>query len=244
MPTIYLSPSTQEANQYVTGGSEEYYMNLLADRMEPYLRASGIGFSRNTPDMTAVTSIRASNAGNYDLHLALHSNAAPEGKYGTVRGSDVYYYPGSARGQRAAEEIADGLREIYPGTVRALPSTALGELRQTRAPSVFVELAYHDNVDDANWIVENLDAIAANIVESLTRYFGIPFITPVPVRAGVVVTGGGRLNLRAKPSTDAEVLLRIPNGASVIVFSNWQGWSVVQYGGVIGYAASEFIIEE
>ena len=31
-------------------------------------------------------SIRASNAGNYDLHLALHSNAAPEGQYGQIRG--------------------------------------------------------------------------------------------------------------------------------------------------------------
>ena len=31
MPTIYLSPSTQEWNSYVTGsGSEEYNMNLLA----------------------------------------------------------------------------------------------------------------------------------------------------------------------------------------------------------------------
>ena len=55
MPKIYLSPSTQEYNPYVTGnGSEEYFMNLVADAMEPYLLANGIQFSRNTPDMTAV----------------------------------------------------------------------------------------------------------------------------------------------------------------------------------------------
>lgn len=79
MPIIYLSPSTQENNLYVNGGTEEEWMNRLADAMEPYLTASGIRYSRNTPDMTAASSIRASNAGNYDLHLALHSNAAPEG---------------------------------------------------------------------------------------------------------------------------------------------------------------------
>ena len=51
MPRIYLSPSTQEYNPYVTGnGSEEYFMNLVADAMEPYLLANGIQFSRNTPD--------------------------------------------------------------------------------------------------------------------------------------------------------------------------------------------------
>ena len=54
MPKIYLSPSTQEYNPYVTGaGSEEYFMNLLADAMEPILLLNGIQFSRNTPDMTA-----------------------------------------------------------------------------------------------------------------------------------------------------------------------------------------------
>ena len=59
MPRIYLSPSTQEFNPYVIGGNEEYYMNLIADAMEPYLYASGIAFTRNTPDMTAASSIAA-----------------------------------------------------------------------------------------------------------------------------------------------------------------------------------------
>ena len=30
MPIIYLSPSTQENNVFVNGGTEEYYSNLLA----------------------------------------------------------------------------------------------------------------------------------------------------------------------------------------------------------------------
>ncbi len=241
MPTIYLSPSTQQANLYVTGGSEEYWMNQLADRMEPYLRASGIGFTRNTPQMTAVSSIRASNAGNYDLHLALHSNAAPDGRYGTVRGSEVYYYPGSAKGEKAASDIAQSLRAIYPGNVQTAPTTRLGEVRQTKAPSVFIELAYHDNPEDADWITKNLDAIAAEIVEGLANYFGIPFITPQPVNAGVVKTGGGRLNLRSKPSADSSIILGIPNNSSVIIFGQTDGWYVIQYGGKIGYADARYI---
>ena len=67
MPIIYLSPSTQEWNYYVNGGTEEEYMNLLADKMVPYLDASGIRYDRNTPSMTAADSIAASNAGNFDL---------------------------------------------------------------------------------------------------------------------------------------------------------------------------------
>ena len=179
MPSIYLSPSTQEFNPYIIGGSEEYYMNLIADAMEPYLYASGISFTRNTPEMTAASSIVASNAGNYDLHLALHSNATASGD-GSRRGTEVYYYPTSVRGERAAEIIANNLKLIYPlpDLVRTVPTTALGEVRRTRAPSVLIEFGYHDNYDDAVWIRDNIEAIAANVVVSLTDYFGIPFVVP------------------------------------------------------------------
>ena len=64
MPRIFLSPSTQEYNPYITGnGSEEYFMNQIADAMEPYLLANTIRFTRNTPDMTAASSIRLANSG-------------------------------------------------------------------------------------------------------------------------------------------------------------------------------------
>ena len=50
MPRIFLSPSTQEYNPYITGnGSEEYFMNLIADAMEPYLLANTIRFTATPP---------------------------------------------------------------------------------------------------------------------------------------------------------------------------------------------------
>ena len=91
MPKIYLSPSTQEANLYVDGGTEEEVMNKLADAVEPYLNSNGIRYRRNTPQMTAASSIKESNEGDYDLHLALHSNAAPEQRAGQIKGTQVYY---------------------------------------------------------------------------------------------------------------------------------------------------------
>lgn len=243
MPFIYLSPSTQEHNLFVTGGTEEYYMNEIADAMEPRLRACGISFDRNTPDMTAYTSILASNRGSYDLHLALHSNAAPEGAYGTVRGTDVYYYPGSARGQRAARIIAENLRAIYPlpDKVRALPTTAIGEVARVRAPSVFIEFAYHDNQADAQWIRDNIDPIAANVVLSLTEYFGLPYLTPRAPRAGTVAVNWGQLNIRAYPSAASAIVARAGNGAALTVWNEYGAWYVVSFGGVSGFAAKEFI---
>ena len=243
MPIIYLSPSTQENNLYVTGGSEEEWMNRLADAMVPYLEASGIQYVRNTPDMTAASSIRASNAGNYDLHLALHSNASAPSNYGGTRGIIVFYYPGSVNGKRAAEIVADNLKAIYPlpNRVRAEGTTAIGEVRQPRAPSVFLELGYHDNPDDATWVTNNLDEIARNLVLSLTEYFGIPFLYPMTPRQGVVDVSWGSLNIRARPSTNAPILARAYDGARLTILNQWQGWYLVSFDGTVGYSSRDFI---
>lgn len=244
MPTIFLSPSTQEFNEYVIGGSEEYYMNLLADAMIPYLNASGINYVRNSPSGSAAASIAQSNMGNYDLHLALHSNAAPPQDYGLYKGPDVYYYPTSEKGRRAAEIIANNLKAIYPepDRVDVRSSTAFGELRRVKAPSVFLELAYHDNVDDANWIANNLDEIAKNLVLSLTEYFGIPFDSGFNPMQGIVSTRGSNLNVRSAPNINAPVIATLPNGSEVTVSGQSGQWYRVSTGSVNGWASSRYIL--
>ena len=245
MPSIYLSPSTQEFNLYVgENGSEEYYMNLIADAMEPYLNASGISYTRNTPEMTAASSIAQSNAGNYDLHLALHSNAAAPQYAGTARGVEVYYYPNSVEGMRAAEIIANNLRLIYPlpDRVRTVPTTTLGEVTRTRAPSVLIEFAFHDNYADANWIKSNIEKIARYTVLALCEYFGIPFNLPQQVRTGRVDTeNGGGVNIRADPNIYSQVLTTVPDGATITIYAEVPDWYVVRYGEIEGYMNKEYV---
>jgi len=243
VPIIYLSPSTQENNFFVSGGTEEQYMNRLTDAMLPYLDASGIRYDRNTPEMTAVSSIAASNAGNYDLHLALHSNAAPEGQYGSVRGSIVFYYPGSLQGQQAARIITDGLKAIYPdpNLVRSEGTTSIGEVRRVRAPSVFLELAFHDNEQDAAWIKENIPAIARNLVLSLTEYFDIPFFETNQNRTGKVDISYGVLNIRSRPDRSSPIVVRVPDGVPLTIRNYFNGWYLVDYNGIVGYAAEDFV---
>ena len=244
MPRIYLSPSTQEYNPYVTGnGSEEYFMNLVADAMEPYLLANGIQFSRNTPDMTAASSIRQANRGDYDFYLALHSNASGPGSQGQNRGVIAFYYPTSANGRRGAEIIARNMQEIYPLPERVVtrPTTTLGEVRQPHCPAVLLEIGYHDNFADARWIEGNREAIARQLGRSLTEFFGLPFIEPMETRYGTVTLSSGSLLLRSRPEREAGVVTRMPAGASVSVHGEWQGWYVVHYGVYVGYAAAQYI---
>ncbi len=247
MPSIYLSPSTQEYNIYYDGnGSEEFYMNLIADAMEPYLIASNIAFTRNDRDKTLSQAIAESNLGNYDLHLALHSNASPESMPGSLMGADFYYYTVSEKGRRAANVLADNYKSIYPtpSLVRAMPTMILAEVRRTNAPAVLAELAYHDNRTDAEWIRSNIGPIARNLVQGLCEYFGIPFVAPGDTsyeRIGEVTTQGSRLNIRSRPSLDAQVLAQIPNGERVTVIEQVGNWYVIEYNGIIGFVSSDYI---
>lgn len=244
MPRIYLSPSLQESNPYVIGGTEEGYMNLVADAMEPYLVSTGITFTRNRPEQTLSQVIAQSNSSYYDLHLALHSNAAGAGNEGQVRGTDVYYYTPSTEGRRAAEAIVETMKEIYPlpDRVRAVPTERLAEVRRTNAPSVLVEIAYHDNVQDAEWIRDNINGIARALVQALAIYFAIPFIEATAPVQGQVQTSGGSLNIRQRPNMTAAVVGSIPNGATVTVNGRYDNWYVVNFDGTVGYASADYIV--
>lgn len=243
MPFLFLSPSTQRANLYVTSESERYWMNLLADEMEPYLHSSGVNFTRNDPNATAAQAIRDSNAGFYDFHLALHSNAASDAASGTVRGIDVYYFPTSVQGLRMANILVDNLREVYPlpASVRALPTTSIGEVRLTTAPSVLVELGYHDNILDAQWIENNLPQIAVALVLSVTEFLGLPFIPPNTPRTGIVRVSSSALNLRAYPTTNSDILTQIPNGAVITIYGTYDGWYSAEYNGLVGFVSQQFV---
>jgi len=258
MPSVYLSPSLQSFNPYIIGGNEQQYMNYVADALEPYLRANNIAYNRSQPNMTLAEVIAESNLGNYDLHLALHSNAAAGANAGKLRGYQAYYYATSADSRKVAEIIVENAKKIYPlpNLVFAVPVTNLAELRRTKATSVLIEIAYHDNLADANWIVGNIQAIAKNLAQSLTQYFNLPF-KDVCTGAGAtlailgsypkgnyarVCTMSTSLNIRKQPSVQSAVAGSIPKGALALVLeSPVNGWVKVRYNSTEGYVSADYL---
>lgn len=243
MPSVFLSPSTQEYNPYVGGGNEEYYMNLIVDAMIPYLLASGIEYGRNNPSQSVTQSIADSNAGDYGLHLAIHSNAAAGENAGKIKGTQVYYYPYSSQSQRAANIFANNFKEIYPdpSNVKTVATTSLAEVVRTKAPSVLIEVAYHDNPEDAQWIRDNIENIAMNLAMSVADFLGVQEGEPSGVKTGIVTTQTSNLNMRAEPSTDAEVIARIPKGTKIAILGEDDGWYLISYNNRQGYVFSDFV---
>lgn len=109
---------------------------------------------------------------------------------------------------------------------------------------MLVEIAYHDNPTDAEWIKNNIDLIGRTLALSVAEFLGVPFIEPSGLREGVVTTGGGRLNIRTGPSLESTVIGQIPNGTRVTITGQEGDWYTVSHNGLNGYVYGQYITIE
>lgn len=168
---VYISPSSQHDNVGVGNyGTEEVRMNQVADVVEKELKRVGITTLRNNPSMDITQMVAASNAFGADVHLAIHSNA------GGASGAEAYYYTGSASGKLLAQKVYDNLAPMTPSADRGVKATTeLYEVWATNGIATLVEIAFHDNWDDASFIIGNIQVIGVAIAKGVCSYLGIDF---------------------------------------------------------------------
>jgi N-acetylmuramoyl-L-alanine amidase len=173
---FYISPSSQEANIYTTGTTEETIMNLitdaLCDRLSKY---PSIQFMRNRKNNTYAGHIMESNTYKPDIHLAIHSNSSN----GLARGCEVFCFdPNSATAisTKFAKILYNKISAMTPTADRGVKAGAMAEIRTTQAPAVLIEIAFHDNKEDAAWIITNIAEIAQAILMSILEIANVPFV--------------------------------------------------------------------
>jgi N-acetylmuramoyl-L-alanine amidase len=171
MPKVYVSPSTQERNTGAGNyGTEERRMNEIADILVPRLKAHGFDVRRNNPSWTLQKAVADSNAWKPDAHVAIHSNA------GGGRGAEVWVYKKGFNAEKLATCIYKYLAPITPAPDRGVrENPGLYETKYTTAPAVIIEVSFHDDADDAKWIVENENAIAEAILHGICDYFSVAY---------------------------------------------------------------------
>ena len=79
--------------------------------------------------------------------------------------------------------------------------------------------------------------------ESEDIYEDIPFVTPDQNEAQQkdIVKTTSSVNLRANADKDSDVLIVVPEGIELLVFSEENGWAQVEYAGYSGYVFAEYI---
>lgn len=155
------------------GTTEEYMMHLIADELVQLLHDSGLMVYRAKKEQTLQQMVAESNRLKVDAHIAIHSNAT--GTNEKARGCEVFHYPSSTNGIKLANCIYKYIEVLTPTTDRGVKeNNAYYELVCTSAPAVIIEVDFHDNLEGAKWIMDNIYNIAEAIGKGICDYFNIP----------------------------------------------------------------------
>lgn len=171
MPSVYLSPSTQQDNEGVgTYGTEKFRMNQLCDVVQKYLKLNfNFTIYRNRPEMSIYDVARDSNSKNPDIHVALHSNA------GGGKGTEIWC-SGSEKGTRLATMIYNNVAPLTVSSDRGVKvNTNYIEIGGVRAISCILEAMFHDNIVDVNDYLGKIEVIGKGIAIAIYQYFGMEF---------------------------------------------------------------------
>ena len=170
---IYISPSSQPANTYAVGNTnEQEQCRKIAAALETELDRCGFN-SKAGLSGTMYTRVTESNNFGADLHLPIHTNACD----GKVAGLRIFVYKKGGEAEKIANAIMATLAPITPGTsdgVSAYPS--LYEVKNSKAWCVYVEVGFHDNKEEAQWIIDHTQDIAVAIAKGLCNHYGVKYV--------------------------------------------------------------------
>ncbi|MDD4187770.1 MAG: chitobiase/beta-hexosaminidase C-terminal domain-containing protein [Bacilli bacterium] len=177
--SVYLSPSNQDGNLGVesTGYTNEAKeMNDLTNYLEKRLKDAGVVVYRNSPLGNINLWVSDSRYYGVDLHFAIHSNASiNHDKYGI----ETWINEEASKTYSLANLIQNALLSIYynedvdanRGVKYA--NGSLAEVGDAVSFGILVEVAHHDEEQDAAWIIQNKEFIANKIADAIIKYFGI-----------------------------------------------------------------------
>ena len=118
----------------------------------------------NGADLSAT--VRAINAGNYDVSVSLHMDHDDSPH---PHGAHVCYV--SAAGKRLAKEIALRLCPQMPGRAEQVQHRpGLYVLRRTKPVAVLVECGFISNEGDALWVYEHPERVALSIALGVAAF--------------------------------------------------------------------------
>lgn len=178
---IYFSPSDQTGNRYATGNTNEA-AECRKIALAAVKAAERCGFEAKTnttdnSDDAMVNRVSESNAWGADLHVTIHTNAFN----GYVKGTRMFCYAYGGDGHKACQFILNTLAPITPGESDNITEYAgLYEVRAAYAPTAYIEVAFHDNAEEAEFIIANTEEIAEAIVRGVCNYFGVKYVAPAP----------------------------------------------------------------
>lgn len=172
MKKIYLSPSEQPENRYAYGDTNEKVQCCkIAEAVEAALKRHGFEVITGTAKTLSVRCIEANNWGA-NLYITIHTNAFNK----KVTGTRMFCYRLDGEGYKACKAIYNVLAPLTPGNsenIKAQPG--LYEVKTPKAPTVYIEVDFHDVPDVAKWIIEHTEEIGEAICKGICNHYGVTY---------------------------------------------------------------------
>lgn len=169
---IYLSPSEQPENCYSYGSTNEKEQCCrISAAAEKALKRNGFEVINATASTLSARCTEADKWGA-DLYVPIHTNAFN----GEVSGTRMFCYRLSGEGYKACQAIYNVLAPFTPGkseNIKASPG--LYEVKTPKAPTVYIEVDFHDVPDVAKWIIENAEEIGEVICKGICNHYGVAY---------------------------------------------------------------------
>ena len=181
---IYLSPERRPNPHGTYWGYAGVYEHDVCCEIAEYCKEALIrcGFevkvANPNDNMEKRVAEGVSWGANY--YMPIHTNAATAKPIeGTAQGPTVLRY-GNEGGvsDRACKMVYNQLMAIYPRKTKrgVYAQNAFYEIRMTPMLSVYPELAFHDNGEDAKWLVENKKEIAIALCKGVCQWFNVDYV--------------------------------------------------------------------
>lgn len=172
---LYYSPSSQPENKYAVGNTneQEQCRKIAKKCVEASIRC---GFDAKAGlDGTMYTRVAESNTWGANAHIPIHSNAFDK----KVSGFRGFYYKAGGEGHKLVAAIKDTVAPITPGTSDGLSAQPkLYEVYASNAPCAYLELGFHDNKEEAQYIIDHTDDLAEAIVKGVCKHYGVKYVAP------------------------------------------------------------------
>lgn len=224
---IYLAPSNQKDNVYYGGKTTEAkecraIANLVATNLKKHDILVKVGKATQSLWQQA----QEANSWGADAYVAIHSN----GYKGETRGCEVWYYTGSKNGKDLAQSIYTPLEKLVGNGRKLKNTTDLQDLKNPKMKSVIVEIAFHDNKLDAQYIVSHHKELATAISDGILDDAGLKKTESKPKPVSTVKdcnfkvqTIVQNLNVREGAGTNHKVVGTAKKGVYTIIKTdgNW-----------------------
>lgn len=171
---IYISPENRPKphGPYAVGGVYEHDVCCeIAEFEKTELERCGFTVTIADPSSGMAQRCNDANAGGYDLYQTLHSNAG-----GGTGATCLYYGAKGSKSYQANLLAYNELVKLYPSKRGIVDGSNYYENLNTEMVSVYPEIAFHDNYEDAQFILRSKKQIAQALCKAICQYFGVSYV--------------------------------------------------------------------